>query len=208
MFGQVFGMSHAVVSASAVARHSDTQLVSDGDISPQGCGGICNYVAPNVVGTGPWMAINPPGVTSPAGNVDLQNCDGGTGQGCTLPAGVTSEEVVDLNGYNPGGIEQTISTEPDQNYELTFELTGNPFDNDDGYTFTGDVEINATITPFSWENPYPNVTFGEVQIPFVSTSTLTTIQFWSTSNRPGEQDYAGPEISEISILGPSDNLIR
>ncbi|MGA2015268.1 MAG: TadG family pilus assembly protein [Solirubrobacteraceae bacterium] len=200
-FGQIFGLDETKVSASAVAVEDDTELVSDGDISPQGCAGICNYVAPGVVGTGPWVVT--------FGNVDLQDCDGGTGEGCTLPPGDTSAEVVDLNGFLPGGIEQTISTLPDENYELTFELSGNPYQGVDGYTFTGDVDINGTLTPFTHQNtPYPTVDFDYKTVAFTTTSTSTTIQFYSTSYRTGLADYAGPEITDISILGPSSSLVR
>ncbi len=203
LFGQIFGSAQAQVSAKAVAQESyAVDPVDDGNISPDGCADICTFYAPALVASGPWQVV--------FGNVDLQDCDGGTGDGCTLPDGVTSGEVVDLNGYLPGGIEQTVDTVAGQPYVLSFELTGNPYDDagDLNYDFTGDVEINSQLTAFSHVNVNGVVTYQLVTVPFDATSNQTTIEFYSTSSRTGDQDYAGPEIADVSLTNPNTNLIQ
>jgi hypothetical protein len=201
-FSQFFGLGTVQVSASATAQSDiNSAQVGDADITPDGCSGICNVTTGNFVGNGPWQVT--------FGNVDLQNCDGGTGIGCTLPDGYTSPEVVDLNGFNPGCIQQTIATIPDAQYTLTFELTGNPYQANSNYKFTGTVQIGSTTTPFfHYNNPYTVVSYDLVTVPFLATATTTPIEFCSTSYRSGLQDYAGPEIADINIQYPQTILVQ
>ncbi len=226
-FGGLFGLTSDTVSATAGAQISASQAtVPEGEISPTGCSngayGFCEYFAPSSVGTG-----NNSDWTVYSGSVDVQPCGGAVGASCTDPYGnPIQNEVIDLNGSNAGSIYQSVTTIPGDEYDLTFDLSGNPAGENCSYvTFTGNVEIapsaatgGVTQQNFSHTNSCTQAgstvteiaTYQVVSVPFTATAGSTAIYFASTTQTGYEYGYAdyGPEITNISLNYGTAELIK
>jgi hypothetical protein len=227
LFGSVFGLGNASVSASAAAQVGATQgTVPGGQISPTGCSngafGFCEYSAVSPIGSG-----NNSAWTVFAGSVDVQPCGGAVGASCTDPSGhAIQNEVIDLNGYNAGAINQTVTTIPGDQYVLSFDLSGNPAGANCSYvTFTGYLNIAPTsasggVTTQSFShtnsctgsgsNVSETATYQVVNVPFIATSSSTGLYFASTTLSGQNYGYAeyGPEITNIALEYGNSVLIR
>jgi hypothetical protein len=226
-FGGLFGLTSDTVSATAGAQISASQAtVPAGQISPTGCSngafGFCEYFAPSSVGTG-----NNSNWTVFAGSVDVQPCGGAVGASCTDPYGnPIQNEVIDLNGSNAGAIYQNVTTVPGDEYDLTFDLSGNPAGANCSYvTFTGYVNIapsaatgGVTQQSFSHTNTCTvsgstvneTATYQVVNVPFTATSGTTGIYFASTTQTGYTYGYAdyGPEITNIALNYGTAQLVK
>ncbi len=99
---------------------------------------------------------------------------------------------IDLNGFTPGSISQTITTVPGATYKVTFDLSGNPGNlpapdpywspnpkvvrvsdgvNHQDYSYDTSIEGNNYPSPMKWKQ---GLTYS-----FVATGTSTTITFAS-----------------------------
>ncbi len=227
LFGGLFGLRNGSVSASAAAQVGATQgTVPGGQISPTGCSngafGFCEYSAVSPIGSG-----NNSSWTVFAGSVDVQPCGGAVGASCTDPSGnPIQNEVIDLNGYNAGAINQTVTTIPGDQYVLSFDLSGNPAGANCSYvTFTGYLNIAPTnasggVTTQSFShtnactgsgsNVSETATYQVVNVPFTATSSSTGLYFASTTLSGQNYGYAeyGPEITNIALQYGNSVLIR
>jgi choice-of-anchor C domain-containing protein len=107
-----------------------------------------------------------------------------------------SQQSLDLNGTQPGRIEQVVATTAGATYELVFYLAGNPF-GDPGLV-TLDVGAGAIVQSFSFDRS--GRTPGDMgwerrSLVFAATAASTTISFQSTTN-----GSAGPMIDDVSAL--------
>jgi hypothetical protein len=229
VLGGLFGVPSETVSASATAQlHANYAQVPDGVISPNGCvpeyWGGCEYSPGQYVGpqTSSCTALSSTNWCVVAGTVDLQPCSGGGGS-CTDPNGnPIANEVVDLNGSTEGAMAETVQTIAGDRYVLSFILTGNPNGNSCAYNvFTGYVifqpEPSGTpttqsfthtnsCTPGSPDQEVAN--FQNVSVPFVATSSQTTLAFDSTTNPPGGYAAYGPEVTNIALTYAEPVLIK
>ena len=113
---------------------------------------------------------------------------------------------LDLHGFNPGGINQTIATVPGETYKVTFDMAANPSGNNvktlrvsqagnvllGGFSdalFTFDWQaVSATTTDMKWETK----TWS-----FVANSTSTVLSFESSFGSHTEN--AGPALDNVRV---------
>ena len=115
---------------------------------------------------------------------------------------------LDLHGFNPGGIRQTIATVPGETYKVIFDMAANPSGSTlkelrvsaagSSAQFTFD-RTGKTTTNMGWETKGWS---------FVATSTSTVLSFESVGSYPSN---AGPaldnvRVSTIVIAGPDLSL--
>jgi Flp pilus assembly protein TadG len=199
-FGKVFGLGAGSVTATSVASVNIATTSIDGQILSINCVGDnttpCEYGANAIVPTSSsgqttgWEVTkkaedpttNGPGTGYTAGEstVNIQTCNGTTGNGSCFEPNSTSAvdsnnltQVVDLNGDSEGGMWQTVATIPNATYVLTFWLTGNPalngWPNAAGNNFPLDVWVTSgsgTSNQFT-----PSVTEGSTPSNVCNTVT-------------------------------------
>jgi choice-of-anchor C domain-containing protein len=102
---------------------------------------------------------------------------------------------VDIDGNSPGGISQTVTTVPGQQYLLTFWLSGNP----DGPPETKSLFVTATADPpYSYTiglNSHGSMNYIEEFLNFTATTDSTLISFFSDDS---DSPY-GPVIGDVSL---------
>lgn len=111
--------------------------------------------------------------------------------------------MIDLNGFLPGFISQSVSTVVGQSYLLSFALSGN-FSNS---TDVKEVEvgINGSSTSYFFSRPAgwstSNLLWTVVEHAFVATSALTTVSFTSASDAsdPGGHNSEGAALDNIRL---------
>ena len=115
---------------------------------------------------------------------------------------------LDLSGWSPGGVTQTVATNVGETYTLTFDLSVNPdlrhsdtarrLDVWAVNTVTNlkDLETNQLIGRGS--RTFTDMQWQQVTYSFVATGTSTTIRFFSN---PDNIDAGGPAIDNVTLLG-------
>ncbi len=131
------------------------------------------------------------GWTVVTGSVDLRGSSWVNG-----PAGGIA---VDLNGDEPGAIEQVIDTVPGGRYNLSVQLSGNFQASSPGdiatVVITAGAELQQfdVVMPAGWSTSDPH--WQQVQLPFTATADTTTVGF--SSSMPGNR---GPLIADVLVL--------
>jgi Flp pilus assembly protein TadG len=232
-FARLFGSNAGRVSATAVATVNLTPTgtvnsASDPAFLPVGGGSGVTNPGPACQSTLKTFCEAPAGSTIGApgavwtvtfGNVDWA-ADGAEYVNYTGPPGDSDADVIDMNGNEDGGIQQSVTTVVGQKYLLSFWLSGNA-----GYSepmFTGTVGIGSPVSvsntappatptvncpngtlciPFTQiDDPANQMNWEQVGIPFTATSTSTTISFESTSSQATSQyDNTGPTLAEVGV---------
>jgi choice-of-anchor C domain-containing protein len=138
------------------------------------------------VGTGSTVI---PGWTVTSGNVDWiqgywQSADGDTFS-------------IDLNGFSPGAISQTIATVVGQTYDLTFDMSGNPDNGSDVRTMLVSAGGPNSVFVYTFTvgpNGHDNMNWVQDSLIFKATSTSTAITFTS-----GSGGAFGPALDNVRI---------
>jgi choice-of-anchor C domain-containing protein len=105
---------------------------------------------------------------------------------------------VDLDGNNPGGIEQTISIGPGS-YVLSFYLSGNPDGGNAVKTdLTGVTGTSQIFTYTTGSNTKTNMKY-ELETMFFTLGPGTTSTVLSFSSLDGPSSPYGPVIGDVSI---------
>src|SRR6188472_2525082 len=121
---------------------------------------------------------------------------------------------IDLNAYGPGSISQEMATVPNQAYDVTFWMSGNPgaaqgiktmkvsaanVTNEVQFDTTGKTERNM-----GWE---------QRSFTFVASETSTTLTFTSTTNATdqnffgGEKAAWGPAVDDVTVAA-APNVVK
>jgi choice-of-anchor C domain-containing protein len=115
---------------------------------------------------------------------------------------------LDLSGWAPGGVSQTVSTNVGETYTLTFDLSVNP---DDRHSDTArrldvwavndatnlrDLEENRLIG--RGNRTFTDMQWQQVSFTFTATGTSTSIRLFSS---PDNIDAGGPAIDNVTLLG-------
>lgn len=112
---------------------------------------------------------------------------------------------VDLDGLNPGGIAQTITTTVGETYQLSFYLSANPDGPPDpkglqvtAVVATGDSSANFSVPIGTSE---PNLTWTAESIQFVASTNSTTIAFTSLdpATEGGLLPAYGPVVGGVTL---------
>jgi choice-of-anchor C domain-containing protein len=108
-------------------------------------------------------------------------------------------QAVDLNGTSdnsPGGITQTFTTRPGENYQVVYSLAGNP--TGAPTLKTGQVLVNGNVVQsfsFDTTNTSPsNMGYQTRKVTFTATGLSTTLEFRATSG-----GAYGPVIDDVSV---------
>jgi hypothetical protein len=173
--------------------------------------GACSQASAVTVVDGNFVNTSPaPGYTTLNGGVTFGGPGGWTVTGASIdlignyweaPSSVTNAGSVDLDGNNPGGIQQTISIGPGM-YSLSFYLSGNP----DGGTglkmglsgVTGGTPLTQVFSYTTGSNSHSNMMYEHEIMDFTIApgTTSATLSFSSTDPAPS---FFGPVIGNVSI---------
>ncbi len=160
--------------------HAGPNLIADGDFNtPSGGGLFVTYSGGSSVG--PW--------TVTGNSVDLI---GGYWAAPTPGAG-----SVDLDGNDPGGISQSISTIAGQKYQVSFFLSGNPDGPPPAKTL--DVSAGSTSDAFVYKigsNSHDDMEYQAEAFTFTASGASTLISF--SSDDVGTP--YGPVIGDVSVV--------
>lgn len=114
---------------------------------------------------------------------------------------------LDLSGWTPGGVQQTVSTVIGELYTLSFDVSVNPDLRHSATARRLDVYVRDSSLNEVLNNnvliPRGTRTFQDMQwqtvtYQFVATDTMTTIQFVSS---PSNIDAGGPALDNVSLVG-------
>ncbi len=158
------------------------------------------FAAP-LVTNGSFETGTNPGWFSTLGAADSTTIPGWTVQSGTVDyigtywTASQGDRSVDLTGFTPGAVSQTLVTVPGHNYKVTFDLAGNPaglpaiktLNVDAGATpvvYTFDT-TGKTLTDMGWESK----TFN-----FTATSASTTLTFASQ-----DAGFFGPALDNVVV---------
>lgn len=187
-----------VAAALAIPASAHANLVTNGNFSSAcGSGSFCTYGAVDSADITGW--------TVATGSVDLI-----TGYWQSPPGGGNS---VDLDGNSPGSIYTTFATVTNQEYLVTFQLSGNPDGGDPnklGIVSAAADSMNFGFTTGS--NSHGSMNYEEITFTFKATGTSTTLTFASNSgagspygavigNVDVEAARAVPEPLTLSLMG-------
>ena len=181
-----------VLLGGAVSACADTEfasIISNGDFAPGPCPS-----APEAC-VAPWFATYGQGAAIPGWTVTWGTVDWIGKYWQAPPGGGFS---IDLDGWWPGGISQTVDTVPGQHYVLSFYLAGNP----DGAPDRKQVLVSVGALSFPYSPPKsPSRTDMEWSLEtlgFTATELSTTISFTSEdTNSP-----YGPALGGVSLIDP------
>jgi hypothetical protein len=110
--------------------------------------------------------------------------------------------LVDLNGFNPGFVEQTFATVGGLEYTISFDLSGNP----DGLRGekSMDVSVDSYSDTFSYNtflknNNVGNMLFDTYSFSFVADDLFATLRFQSTTAGAlgFPEDAIGPVLDNV-----------
>jgi choice-of-anchor C domain-containing protein len=102
---------------------------------------------------------------------------------------------IDLNGTQPGGIEQTFDTIPATKYEVLFDIAGNP-----NSIIIKTLEVNVTdnlTIEYSFDTTgfdRQNMGWTTRSYTFVASTNSSTLQFLSTTDGAG-----GPTLDNVRV---------
>jgi choice-of-anchor C domain-containing protein len=185
----------AVMSVASLANISraSANLVIDGDFTGGATSppGFTPVFAPSSFGGGPDLAGSAWTVTS--GSVDV------VGNYWQPP--VAGQGSLDLDGFNPGAISQTLAgLVTGQTYALTFALSGNP----DGFPLVKslDVSINGQTQMFSYTlspgNGHDSMDYQLESLIFTYNGAATSDVLSFTSLDPQWSAW-GPVLGDVSV---------
>ena len=113
-----------------------------------------------------------------------------------------SSYSLDLNGFNPGGVQQSLATVPGVQYTVGFDLSKNP-----GNSSTATVQVSAAgdsqSYTFNAMNTTTDMKWSQQTFTFTATDTTTTLSFTSTyptSGLPGDLSAEGPALDEVVVV--------
>jgi len=140
-----------------------------------------------------------PGFTVVSGSVDIVSSLSALGP-------VEGNRFIDLNGNNPGAIEQTLNTVAGQAYTVSFLLSGDPDDGETPASGTGNSQADVNVTvggnteTFGFVNPAgaTRADPGSVEhtFSFVADSSATVITFASADLADAN---SGPYIDDVQV---------
>ena len=111
---------------------------------------------------------------------------------------------LDLHGFNPGGIRQTISTVPGETYNVAFDMAANP---SGGTLKTLRVSAAGSNAEFTFDRTgktTTNMGWETKTWSFVASSTSTVLSFESVGSYPLN---AGPALDNVFVVtGPTTIL--
>jgi len=175
----MFALGIIAILLFSGAAHAAT-LILDGDFA-NGNPDFATFTSGNSFG--PWNVTN--------GSVDLI---GGYWQN-PLPG----QGSVDLDGFNPGGIQQTF-TAPAGNYTLDFSLSGNPTLGLG--TKLLQVSVGGTTKNFSYTitgaNSHDNMLYVPESLAFSTPGGPITVSFLSLDSDPNS--HVGPVVGDVSVV--------
>jgi choice-of-anchor C domain-containing protein len=176
----VAGFAVCIAVLAAIETRGDN-IVVNGDFEQ-------NAAYPGVMSTaGAGDSTSIHGWTVSSGDVDICRDDQ-----FSTHFGSNGAYFIDLDGNQPGGIQQTLSTVPGTDYLLTFDLTGNAGNAPTIKTLT--VSAGSSSQDFSYSvSPYTG--WASRSWSFTASSTSTILGFASTCD-----GAFGPEIDNVSVI--------
>lgn len=109
---------------------------------------------------------------------------------------------LDLNGFHPGGVQQTLATNPGVQYTIGFALSKNP-----GNTDHATVQVSAAGSSqsytFSAANSGTDMKWSQQTLTFTAVGPSTTLEFKSTyptDNLPFPDNAEGPALDEVVVV--------
>lgn len=104
-------------------------------------------------------------------------------------------QSVDLDGNNPGGLTQAVTTVPNQAYVITFELSGNPDTVGTKYLTVSAGATSQSFTYTTGSNKKTDMMFVSETFAFTATGTSTALSFTSGDPR---RSPSGPVIGNVT----------
>jgi choice-of-anchor C domain-containing protein len=120
---------------------------------------------------------------------------------------------LDLSGWTPGGIQQTVATVIGETYTLMFDYSVNPDLRHSDTARRLDIFVNDGTSNILDQNvlvargtrTFQDMQWQTISYTFVATSSNSTVQFVSS---PSNIDAGGPAIDNVSLTGsPTVNPI-
>ncbi len=173
----------ALALVVAMATDSQANLITNPDFAVPGL----NASGYNEFYAGTPSATGIPGWTVTGGSVDVVGTN-------FYAAGGGASQSLDLDGFNPGTITQSIATTVGTSYVLTFLYANNP-NNPAFPTATANVLIGGSLVggiTHTSGTPYVLATYG-----FIATSTTTSITFASTD---APTSNAGIALNAVNVF--------
>ena len=179
---------------SFLARRSILVLLATAVAFVAAAGLLSNVSAANLVANGGFETGNTSS-WSVSGDVDV-----------VASSGWQSSEgsySLDLNGFGPASISQSFSTSPGKQYQVLFDLAGNP---GNGGIVTGTVSAAGQSANFSFNTSgksTANMGWTPQTFNFTANAAVTTLTFTSTTNGPlclsGQYAACGPALDNIRV---------
>ena len=186
----------ATVVLAGAASQAHANLVVDGDFTNNitASPGFVTYSAGATLPGGPWYVVS--------GSVDL------IGNYWQSPSGAPGANPpngsVDFGRISVGSISQTLTTSIGQQYQVSFDLSGNPDGNGTTATPAGNTKsLNVTaagsspnFTYLTGTNTHSNMQYALETFDFVATTTSTVLTFASADT---PQSFYGPVIGNVAV---------
>jgi choice-of-anchor C domain-containing protein len=194
-FSSVLVACALLMAAGGRAAHAGLELVTNGNFTqyscppPSGYSGFGTCYVGGAYGITGWTVVNGTHVTS-NGSVDVI-----TPSYWQAPPG--GGNSVDLDGFTPGGLTQTITTTPGTEYLLSFEFSKNWYIASVSMTVT--VGSTAQTLTYRTANSSANMRYIPEDIAFVATGTSTLLSFVSND---AATSAGGPVIGNVSVQVP------
>jgi len=129
-----------------------------------------------------------PGWTVLGDSIDYLNAT----QNWTQPDGLFS---LDLDGDQPGGVEQTFATTPGARYAVSFLMSANPFERSVVTLRASAGDASLVIGFDGATSPFGNMQWATRLFEFTATAATTTLQFLSLS----PSGNSGPALDRVSV---------
>ncbi len=163
------------------------------------------------------------GLISNGGFESYTDTYGGSGSGIIAPWSIDSGDIdvvagwqpseglvsIDLNGFYPGSISQSFATDPGEEYEVLFDLAGNPG------TDVVTVEVSAAGQSATYDfdtagHSVADMGWEEKSFAFTAMSSATTLSFSSLTTLPkclsGLFAACGPALDNIRVTSTAPPL--
>jgi choice-of-anchor C domain-containing protein len=128
----------------------------------------------------------------------------------TLWSAHEGNDSIDLNALGAGSISQVMDTVPNQTYDVSFWMSGNPSTPLGPKTMnvsaTGTAAQEFTFDTAAAQNTKTDMKYPQKTFTFAATGTSTTLNFASTttSTVPG---FAGPVIDDL-VITAAPNVVK